>query len=125
MHTSPSNYTLGANLNNVINLGAAAFSGIGNGLANRLSGGGGNDSLDGKAGDDMMAGGLGDDSYTVDSQTDVVTEASGGGTDTVAVKLTSYILGSQPRVTYWAEQGRLHADRQRCCGQLGYRQQWQ
>ena len=94
IRTSLSSFTLGTNLENLIALGAAAFSGVGNGLANRLTGGTGNDSLDGKAGSDTMTGGLGDDTYTVDSLTDEVAEALSGGTDTVLVRLTTYTLDS-------------------------------
>lgn len=57
-----------------------------------LLGGAGNDTLTGDAGQDSMAGGLGDDRYTVDSQTDVVTEAAGEGKDTVRSSV-SFTLG--------------------------------
>jgi Ca2+-binding RTX toxin-like protein len=52
-----------------------------------LNGGNGNDTLDGGAGNDGMTGGAGDDIFFVDSTTDVVTEASGGGTDTIRTSL--------------------------------------
>ena len=94
VRTSLSSFTLGANLENLIALGTAAFTGTGNGLANAMSGGVGDDSLDGRAGSDTMAGGLGNDTYAVDSLTDIVTEAAGGGVDTVTVKLTNFTLGS-------------------------------
>lgn len=48
-----------------------------------LDGGIGNDTLDGGTGADAMAGGAGDDSYVVDATDDRVTEAAGGGRDTV------------------------------------------
>jgi Ca2+-binding RTX toxin-like protein len=48
-----------------------------------LDGGDGNDFLDGGAGADTMSGGIGDDYYTVDDIGDIVTEASGAGTDLV------------------------------------------
>jgi Ca2+-binding RTX toxin-like protein len=41
----------------------------------RLTGGGGRDSLDGGVGNDTMIGGLGSDTYTVNSLTDVVSDA--------------------------------------------------
>ncbi|HEY1261626.1 MAG TPA: calcium-binding protein [Stellaceae bacterium] len=88
----------------------------GNNAGNTLSGGAGADILDGKAGLDTLIGGPGDDVYLVLDATDTlvggppiphfetvydtVTEAAGGGTDTVVVTravglvaLTSYTLG--------------------------------
>ncbi|HMR99947.1 MAG TPA: M10 family metallopeptidase C-terminal domain-containing protein [Anaerolineales bacterium] len=68
----------------------------GNTLNNSLSGGNGNDTLNGAAGNDTLTGGAGNDtltggtgndSYAFDTDsalgTDTVTEASGGGTDTL------------------------------------------
>ncbi|MFM7083462.1 MAG: M10 family metallopeptidase C-terminal domain-containing protein, partial [Hyphomicrobium sp.] len=45
-------------------------------------------------GSDTMAGGTGNDTYVVDNATDVVTENSGAGTDTIQTILASYTLGS-------------------------------
>jgi Ca2+-binding RTX toxin-like protein len=59
-----------------------------------LTGLGGNDRLDGGLGNDTMVGGLGDDTYVVDSSSDVVSEASGQGTDTVLTTRASYTLGN-------------------------------
>ena len=96
-------YTLGANLENLLLNGATALSGRGNELGNaitgnsagnRLEGLGGNDTLDGGAGADTLTGGLGDDTYAVDSSADVVFEAAGEGTDTVRAGV-SWVLGEQ------------------------------
>ncbi|MEQ1662143.1 MAG: putative Ig domain-containing protein [Thiobacillus sp.] len=48
-----------------------------------LTGGAGNDALDGGAGADNMTGGAGDDTYVADDAGDAITEAAGGGIDSV------------------------------------------
>jgi len=58
-----------------------------------MNGDAGSDTLDGGGGADTMAGGAGDDRYEVDDG-DVVTEATGGGTDTVVSNFNDYILGA-------------------------------
>ncbi len=50
-----------------------------------LLGGAGNDTLTGDEGVDSLVGGTGDDTYNVDSASDIIKEAAGEGTDTVAV----------------------------------------
>lgn len=62
-----------------------------------LSGLDGDDLLDGGAGIDTMVGGLGNDTFVVDSTSDVTTEASGQGTDTVQSSIT-YTLSSTQSV---------------------------
>jgi len=104
-------YTLGKNIENLWLTGSGMLVGTGNelnnqiyanGAGNALYGGAGNDYLhgssgadflDGGSGDDTMTGGLGNDTYVVDSSTDVVNEASSGGTDKVNSSV-SYILGA-------------------------------
>lgn len=68
----------------------------GNTAGNQLYGADGNDTLDGGAGNDYLEGGTGDDTYVVDSLSDIVSEAGGGGTDLVQVKFASgvYTLGT-------------------------------
>ncbi|MEM8570141.1 MAG: calcium-binding protein [Pseudomonadota bacterium] len=54
----------------------------------QLIGGAGHDMLDGGSGRDIMMGGRGDDSYIVDNASDLVTEATGQGEDSVKSYLT-------------------------------------
>ncbi len=70
--TNLASYTLGDNVENLIYTGTGKFTGIGNGLANVLSGGvsydtlkggGGADTLDGSAGNDKLTGGAGNDTF--------------------------------------------------------------
>jgi Ca2+-binding RTX toxin-like protein len=70
--TTSNNFTLSANVENLIFTGAGGFVGTGNASANFitggagvdvLNGGGGNDHLTGGAGDDVMNGGTGNDMF--------------------------------------------------------------
>ena len=60
----------------------------GNSTANTLTGSAGSDRLNGGAGADTMIGGIGNDIYTVSVLTDVVTELTGEGTDTIRSAIT-------------------------------------
>jgi Ca2+-binding RTX toxin-like protein len=64
-----------------------------------LDGGDGNDTLNGGLGNDSMAGGLGSDLYYVDSASDVVIEAAGGGSD-ILYTTTSYNLAAGAEVEF-------------------------
>jgi Ca2+-binding RTX toxin-like protein len=87
-------YTLAANVENLVLIGSKGFSGIGNDLANSLTGGLGNDTLDGGTGADTMLGGAGNDTYFVDNAGDGVIENAGAGSDTVRTTRSSYTLGA-------------------------------
>ena len=60
-----------------------------------LNGGDGRDEIDGGLGSDVMSGGAGDDLYEVDSLSDTVVEAEGGGRDVIRTGLSSYTLQGQ------------------------------
>jgi Ca2+-binding RTX toxin-like protein len=60
--TALASYTLGANLENLVYTGLAAFSAVGNLLDNVITGGNGGGKLDGGAGHDSLTGGSGNDS---------------------------------------------------------------
>lgn len=69
-----SDYTLSANLENLKLIGNGDFSGIGNSLANIITGNDGRNFLNGNGGADLLIGGLGDDTYFVDSADDQIRE---------------------------------------------------
>ncbi|HSW13801.1 MAG TPA: hypothetical protein VLI06_13230 [Solimonas sp.] len=101
-------HALGAEFENLTLLGSGAINGtgtsgantlVGNSGVNTLTGGDGNDSLDGGVGADTLVGGVGNDSYTVDNALEVVTEASGEGTDLVRSSVTYSLGGNLENLT--------------------------
>ena len=72
----------------------------GNGGADHLNGGIGNDVINGEGGADVMVGGLGNDSYFVDNAHDVVTEGTGGGTADRVYASVDYTLQAGTQVEY-------------------------
>lgn len=75
--TSLASYVLGENLENLTYSGSAAFHGVGNGLANKLTGGTGNDWLDGGMGDDLIRGGGGSDTIVGGEGNDLMYAGTG------------------------------------------------
>ena len=80
-----------------VNLGAGSVTGAGGSDTLRnieiVIAGSGNDTLTGASGASTLIGGLGDDTYNVTNSATIVTEATGGGTDTVRSSV-SYTLGA-------------------------------
>ena len=87
-------FTLGANIENLSFIGAGNFAGTGNGLANTIIGGAGNDNLNGLGGADHLQGRGGNDIYVIDSVGDAVAEAVGGGYDTMLSSVTKTIAAN-------------------------------
>ena len=77
-------YTMAAEVEELVFDGVTAFSGTGNALANRMTGGGGGDRLLGGAGDDTLTGGAGNDTLTGGAGADTIVLASTTGFDIVA-----------------------------------------
>ena len=75
--TSLSKYTLGANVEDLAFAGSGKFTGIGNSLANHLTGGTGNDTLLGGSGHDHIRGGAGNDTLYGENSNDVVEGGAG------------------------------------------------
>jgi VCBS repeat-containing protein len=110
-------YTLSANVEHLVLTGTDAIDGVGNDLANTITGNAGdnalsgmdgadtlignagNDLLDGGAGADTMTGGTGDDTYVVDQIGDVVVELDGEGIDTVQSGVTYTLADTLENLT--------------------------
>lgn len=102
--TTLADYTLGLDIEKLIYNGSGPSTGTGNGLANQLLGGSGNDTLYGLGGGDLLGsnfggedtlvGGAESDNYFVNSFGDLTIEAAGGGThDGVYASTASWTLG--------------------------------
>jgi Ca2+-binding RTX toxin-like protein len=84
VRTDLASFTLGANVEDLIFTGTGAFVGVGNALANVLTGGIGNDTLSGAGGADTLTGGAGADTLTGGAGADqFVFTKPGSGIDTV------------------------------------------
>ena len=86
-----SGYTLSGNIE-WLRLDSTIGAGTGNSLANTLIGNSSDNTLDGGLGNDSLVGLGGNDYYKINSLTDVVVEASGGGIDSVLANVNGYTL---------------------------------
>jgi Ca2+-binding RTX toxin-like protein len=106
VETALASYTLGTNVENLTSTGMAAFTGNGNGLANEIKGGAGNDTLNGGLGNDTLSGGNGNDSLLGGDGDDVLSAGTGAtdvvdggvGNDTLTV-LGNFSAYTRTRVT--------------------------
>jgi Ca2+-binding RTX toxin-like protein len=89
VETAIAAYTLTAGVENLINTGAAAFTGSGNAGNNLLTGGSGIDTLNGLAGNDRIVGGLGNDIIDGGADDDVIVYNAGDGRDRISGGLES------------------------------------
>ncbi|HET6619972.1 MAG TPA: calcium-binding protein [Dongiaceae bacterium] len=81
--TTLSSYALGDHLDNLQYIGSGNFTGIGNQLANSITGGAGNDRLEGGVGNDTLTGGQGADTYVFGrgDKKDTIFNSDSGGAD--------------------------------------------
>lgn len=86
-------YTLASNVENASTEWGERLNLTGNGLNNTLTGDYSHNVLNGGSGADTMIGGAGNDTYLVEDVSDVVTESTNAGTDTVYSSI-DYTLGA-------------------------------
>ena len=98
IQTTLTTYTLASGIEKLTFTGLGDFAGTGTSSADTIVGGIGADTLDGLAGNDTLIGGRGSDLYKLDSASDVVTEISGEGMDTVEMGDASYTLADNVEV---------------------------
>ncbi len=95
-------YTLGAEVEDLtfLSFDLSGFKGTGNGLANSLTGGLGDDTLNGMGGADTMDGGKGSDTIIVDNASDVTSDGgSDGAFDRVFASVNHTIGGGVDYLT--------------------------
>lgn len=70
VRTTLASHTMAANVENLAYTGVGNFTGTGNGLANIIDGGAGNDTLSGDGGNDVLNGNAGNDTLNGDAGND-------------------------------------------------------
>ena len=90
-------YSLTANVENLVLQGTASLQGYGNSLSNSTATAGTTSSMAAPA--DSMIGGAGNDFYVVDNALDVVTEAASEGTDAVQASVTYTLSNNVENLT--------------------------
>jgi Ca2+-binding RTX toxin-like protein len=103
VYTTATAYTLAANVENLAYVGSGAFTGVGNGLDNVLSGAGGADTLVGGVGSDTLTGGAGADIFRFNALAEtggaapdlIVDFASGDRIDVSAIDADTFLGGNQ------------------------------
>lgn len=89
------NYTLAGNVEALTFTSATGSAGLGNDLANTLTGFSGNDTLDGGLGNDKLLGGLGDDQLLGGAGNDSLTGGAGADTMTGGIGADRFIFTAQ------------------------------
>jgi Ca2+-binding RTX toxin-like protein len=97
--STSASFTLGTGIEHLVYTGTTTGVELtGNATANSITGGAGSDTLDGQVGIDTLIGGAGDDFYILTTtNTDVIVENAGSGTDTVLIDGT-FSLSSMPHI---------------------------
>lgn len=86
-------YTLGSDVENLTLTGSSGINGIGNSLANIISGNSGNNSLSGGDGNDTLDGGLGNDSLVGGNGNDLLSYLSATSAVSISLGSTGPTLG--------------------------------
>ncbi|HEY6897347.1 MAG TPA: calcium-binding protein, partial [Rhodocyclaceae bacterium] len=89
-------FVLAANVDNLVFTGTGNFIGTGNGDANSITGGSGNDTLNGLAGNDVLIGGAGNDILSGGNDNDTLIGGSGNDTMTGGAGSDLFVFDTLP-----------------------------